>query len=128
MLFNHIQVVIHRGHDIQSSHAIPGHGPQLEVETEAVEEGPDQHHLAGSQPQDGDAEGAQRRHQLLHHIVMLPTQVIVHVPARKSDIRTSKSVKMKMTFFKLISLAEPLVDPSVKVSVREEKADLVLQI
>ena len=55
-------------------------GPQLKVEAEAVEESPHQHHLAGSQPQDGDAEGAQRCHQLLHHILVFSTQIIVHVP------------------------------------------------
>lgn len=56
-------------------------GPQLKVEAETVEESPDEHHLAGSKPDDGDAEGAQRCNQLLQHIVMFSTQVIIHIPA-----------------------------------------------
>ena len=59
--------------------------PQLEVEAETVKEGPDEHDLAGSQPEDGDAEGAQRCHQLLHHIFMFSTQVIIHVPAHNRE-------------------------------------------
>lgn len=69
--------------DLKRSKGLHGEelgGPQLKVEAETVKESPDQHHLAGSQPEDGDAEGAQRSHQLLHHIVMFSTQVIVHIP------------------------------------------------
>lgn len=33
--------------------------PQLKVEAKTVEESPNQHHVTGSQPEDGDAEGAQ---------------------------------------------------------------------
>lgn len=59
--------------------------PELKVEAEAVEESPDQHHLTGPQPQDGDAEGAQRRHQLLHHVLVFAAQVVVHVPANEDQ-------------------------------------------
>lgn len=58
--------------------------PQLKVEAKTVEESPDQHRRAGPQPQDGDAERAQCGHQLVHHVVMFPTQVIVHVPVDQS--------------------------------------------
>lgn len=60
-------------------------GPQLKVEAETVKESPDQHYLAGSQPEDGDAKGAQCRHQLLHHILMFSTQVIVYIPADNEE-------------------------------------------
>lgn len=60
-------------------------GPKLKVEAETVEESPDQHHLAGSQPEDGDAKSAQRRHQLLQHILMFSTQVVIHIPADNED-------------------------------------------
>lgn len=60
-------------------------GPQLKVEAETVQESPDQHHLAGSQPEDGDAKGAQCCHQLLHHILMFSTQVIVYIPADNEE-------------------------------------------
>lgn len=54
--------------------------PQLKVETKTVQESPDQDHLTGSQPEDGDAEGAQCSHKLLHHVLMHSTQVIIHIP------------------------------------------------
>lgn len=54
--------------------------PQLKVETKTVQESPDQNHLTGSQPEDGDAEGAQCSHKLLHHVLVLSTQVIIHIP------------------------------------------------
>lgn len=58
-------------------------GPQLKVESETVQESPEQHHLTGSQPEDGDAIGAQRRRKLLPHILVFPAQMIVHIPAGK---------------------------------------------
>lgn len=45
--------------------------PQLKVKPKTVEESPEQHHLAGTQPQNGDAIGAKCSHQLFQHIIML---------------------------------------------------------
>lgn len=46
-------------------------GPQLKVQTKTVEESPEEHHLAGTQPQNGDSVGAKCSHQLFQNILML---------------------------------------------------------
>jgi len=97
-------------------------GPQLKVEAEAVEESPDEHRLTGSQPQDGDAEGAQRRHQLLHHVLVSSSQVVVHIPVDNesaSEPRNASKNRYDFEINVLISLAQPLVDPSVKMTVKD---------
>lgn len=55
-------------------------GPQLKVEAEAVEEGPEKHNPARAEPQQSDSIGAESRNQLLQNILMLPTQVVIHIP------------------------------------------------
>lgn len=57
-----------------------GH-PQLKVEAEAVQDGPDVDHLAGAQPQGGDGEGAQRGEQLSEDLIVIAADVVVDVPA-----------------------------------------------
>lgn len=59
--------------------------PQLKVEAETVEEGPEQHRRAGSQPDDGDPIGAQCCNQLLQHIIMLSPKVIIYIPVKKKQ-------------------------------------------
>lgn len=100
-------------------------GPQLKVEAETVEESPGQHRLAGSQPHDGDPVGAQGGNQLLQHVIMFPTQVIVHIPAdNEENISTTKRWRtfFSVSFFFHL-LAQPVVDPSVKEAAKGE-ADL----
>lgn len=70
--------------DLERSERLHGEelgGPQLKVEAEAVEEGPGQHHWPRPQPHDGHPVGAHGGQQLLQHVVVLPAQVVVHVPA-----------------------------------------------
>jgi len=58
-----------------------GH-PQLKVEAEAVEEGPDVNQLTRAQPQGGDGEGAEGRQELLEDFVVIPADVVVNIPAK----------------------------------------------
>lgn len=57
-----------------------GH-PQLKVEAEAVKEGPDVHQLTRAQPQGGDGEGTDGSQQLLEDFIMIPTNVVINIPA-----------------------------------------------
>lgn len=54
--------------------------PELEVEAEAVEQGPDVNDLAGPQPQRGDGKGGSAGHQLPQDVVMALPNVVIHVP------------------------------------------------
>lgn len=57
-----------------------GH-PQLKVEAKAVEERPDVNQLAGAEPQRRDGKGAHSGQQLLEDSVVIPTDVVVDIPA-----------------------------------------------
>lgn len=54
--------------------------PELKIEAKAVEDRPDVNNLAGPQPQGGDGKGGDGGHELLHDVVMVLSNVIVHVP------------------------------------------------
>lgn len=58
-----------------------GH-PQLKVEAEAVEKGPDVNQLTRAQPQGGDSEGAEGRQELLEDFIMIPTNIVINIPAK----------------------------------------------
>lgn len=53
--------------------------PQLKVQTEAVEEGPDVHQLTRSKPQCGDAECANGSNKLPENPIMVFPNVVIHV-------------------------------------------------
>lgn len=58
-----------------------GH-PQLKVEAEAVEKGPDINQLTRAQPQGGDSEGAEGCQELLEDFIMIPADKVVNIPAK----------------------------------------------
>lgn len=69
-----------------------GH-PQLKVEAEAVEKGPDVNQLTRAKPQGGDGESADGRQELLEDFIVIPANVVVNIPA--NDLSNS-------TWFQLI--------------------------
>lgn len=54
--------------------------PELKVEAKAVEDRPDVNNLTGSQPQSGDSKGGNGGHELLHDVVVVLSDVVVHIP------------------------------------------------
>lgn len=63
-----------------------GH-PQLKVEAEAVEESPDENDPTRAEPQRRDTVRTQCGDQLVQHVIMLTTEVIVHIPAKFTHCR-----------------------------------------
>lgn len=57
-----------------------GH-PQLKVETKAVEESPGEDGPARPEPQRRDAVRTERGDQLVQHVLMFTTEVVIHIPA-----------------------------------------------
>ncbi len=58
-----------------------GH-PQLKVEAKAVEKGPDINQLTWAQPQGGDSKGAEGCQELLEEFIMIPTNIVINIPAK----------------------------------------------
>lgn len=54
--------------------------PELKVEAKAVEDRPDVNDFTGPQPQGGDGKGGNGGHELLHDVVMVLSNVVIHVP------------------------------------------------
>lgn len=54
--------------------------PELEVEAKTVEDRPDVNDLTGSQPQGGDGERGNGGDELLDDVVVVLSNVVIHVP------------------------------------------------
>lgn len=54
--------------------------PQLKVQAEAVEEGPNVHQFTRSEPQSSDNKGADCSDQLLEDSVMISANVVIDIP------------------------------------------------
>lgn len=55
--------------------------PQLKVEAEAVEEGPDVDQLTWAQPQSGDSEGTDGGQELPEDLIVISPDIVVNIPA-----------------------------------------------
>lgn len=60
--------------------------PELEVEAEAVDQGPDVNDLTGPQPQCGDGKGGNAGHQFLQDVVVVLPNVVIHIPKKPRKV------------------------------------------